>query len=73
VPAFSNHQSVSIKIFNSTGQEIAVLLNRELPGGSYMVRWDGTTRSGFTAASGVYFYTVSIGMKQQTGKMLLVK
>jgi hypothetical protein len=66
-------QPVTIKIFNTTGQEIAVLLREVLPEGSYMARWDGTTRSGLSAASGVYFYTISIGMKQRTGKMTLLK
>jgi hypothetical protein len=73
LPMLLDHQPVSVKIFNTTGQEIAVLLNQELPEGSYLVRWDGTTRSGSAAASGVYFYTVTIGLKQQTGKMMLVK
>jgi hypothetical protein len=67
------HQPVVVKIFNTTGQEIAVLLHQVLPEGSYMVRWDGTTHSGLAAASGIYFYTVTIGLKQHTGKMMLLK
>jgi hypothetical protein len=73
IPALLAHQPVSVKIFNTTGQEITVLLNQVLPEGSYMVRWDGTTHNGFASASGVYFYTVTIGLKQQTGKMMLLK
>ena len=73
IPALLGHQPVSIKIFNTTGQEITELLNQELPEGSYLVRWDGTTHSGLAAASGVYFYTVTVGLKQQTGKMALLK
>jgi hypothetical protein len=73
LPASLGHRSVSVKIFNTAGQEVTELLNHELPEGSYLVRWDGTTRSGTAAASGVYFYTVTIGMKQQTGKMTLLK
>jgi hypothetical protein len=73
IPAFLDHQSVSIKIFNTTGQEISELLHQALPEGSYLVRWDGTTHEGSAVASGVYFYTVSVGFKQQTGKMMLVK
>ena len=73
VPVLRGHQPVSVKIFNTIGQEMTELLNRELPEGSYFVRWDGTLRGGTAAASGVYFYTVSVGMKQLTGKMMLVK
>jgi hypothetical protein len=73
IPAFLDHQPVSVKIFNTTGQEITELLHQVLPEGSYLVRWDGTTRDGLAAASGVYFYTVAVGFKQQTGKMMLVK
>jgi hypothetical protein len=73
IPSLLEHQPVSIKIFNTAGQEITVLLNQVLPEGSYLVRWGGTTHSGLAAASGVYFYTVTIGLKQQTGKMMLLK
>jgi hypothetical protein len=73
IPALLAHQPVSVKIFNTTGQEISELLHQVLPEGSYMVRWDGTKHSGLGAASGVYFYTVTIGVKQQTGKMMLLK
>jgi hypothetical protein len=73
IPALLGHQPVSVKIFNITGQEITVLLNQVLPEGSYLVRWNGTTHSGLGAASGVYFYSVTVGLKQQTGKMMLLK
>ena len=73
IPAFLDHQPVAVKIFNTTGQVIAELLHQVLPEGSYLVRWDGTTHNGLAAASGVYFYTVTVGLKQQTGKMMLVK
>ena len=73
IPALLGHQPVSVKIFNTTGQEITVLLNQVLPEGSYLVRWNGTTHSGLGAASGVYFYTITVGLKQQTGKMMLLK
>jgi hypothetical protein len=73
IPASLGYQPVRIKIYNTMGQEISLLLNREFPEGSYVVRWDGTTHNGLSAASGVYFYTVAVGLKQQTGKMMLLK
>lgn len=59
---------VSLKIFNSLGQEIASILNRELETGSYNVKFDAR---GLT--SGVYFYSIQAGNFVQTKKMTLLR
>ncbi|RPI06729.1 MAG: DUF3160 domain-containing protein [Ignavibacteriae bacterium] len=73
LPSSLSQRAVTVKVYNTAGQEIAVLLHQVLPEGSFLVRWDGNTQGGNHAASGVYYYTVSIGSQKHTGKMMLLK
>ena len=73
IPPSLAHSLVSVKIYNVTGQLLCELLDRELPSGSFAVRWDGRTSANILAASGVYFYHVSIGKFKGIGKMLLLR
>jgi hypothetical protein len=59
---------VSIKIYNSIGEQVADLVNRELPAGSYTVDWNAENNS-----SGIYFYTLSANNFASTKKMILLK
>lgn len=59
---------VSLKLYNSIGQEVSNLVNQNLTAGSYEVTFEGT---GLT--SGIYFYTINTGEFVQTNKMMLVK
>jgi hypothetical protein len=59
---------VSLKIYNSLGQEIASPVNKELETGSYTVKFNADQLT-----SGVYFYTVRAGNFVQTKKMVLVR
>ena len=63
-----NDEHVSLKIYNSIGQEVAQLVNRVLPAGNYTVRWDAANFS-----SGVYFYTIHTDKFTSTKKMILLK
>jgi hypothetical protein len=59
---------VSLKVFNVLGQEVATLVNGQLPAGSYDVTFDARFLS-----SGVYFYQLTAGGMVQTKKMILEK
>jgi hypothetical protein len=59
---------VLIKIYNSIGEQVAELVNRELPAGSYTVDWNAENNS-----SGIYFYTLSANNFASTKKMILLK
>lgn len=63
---------VTLKVYNSVGEEIKVLANQELEAGNYKVDFDA---SGLP--SGVYFYKLtvenSINSYSETKKMMLVK
>ena len=58
-----------IKIFNSIGQEIQILINEKQNTGIYEVKFNGSNLS-----SGVYFYSLILdNAKMDTKKMLLIK
>ncbi|MFH0989486.1 MAG: T9SS type A sorting domain-containing protein [bacterium] len=58
---------VTLKVFNTLGQEVAVLVNEEKQDGLYQVQWSANV------PSGVYFYRLQAGSFNQTMKMLLLR
>jgi hypothetical protein len=60
--------TVTLKIYNSLGQEIAILLNEYTSVGKHQYNFNSANIS-----SGVYYYVLSTGEKNITGKMLLLK
>lgn len=59
---------VSLKIYNSIGQEVATLVDEEMTPGTYNTIWDATGM-----ASGVYFYRLQASEFVQTKKLLLLR
>lgn len=58
----------TLKLFNTLGEEVALLVNDELNAGTYTVNFDASKLT-----SGVYFYTLTSGNYTATKKMLLLK
>jgi len=58
----------TLKIFNSLGEVVAILINEELTTGSYEIEWDATG-----LPSGIYFYQLQAGDFIETKKMILMK
>ena len=63
---------VRLEVFNILGQHMATLVDEEQEAGAYRARWDGTDAAGGAAASGVYFYRLTVAGAHQTGRMVLV-
>lgn len=59
---------VTLKIFNTLGQEVATLVNEQKSAGSYTVNFNAANLS-----TGVYFYRISSKNFIATKKMLLLK
>jgi hypothetical protein len=59
--------TVTLKIFNALGQEIASLVNERKEAGYYQATWNAN------APSGVYFYRLQAGEFAETRKLVLVK
>ncbi|MFA5668866.1 MAG: T9SS type A sorting domain-containing protein [Balneolaceae bacterium] len=60
--------TVSLKVFNMLGQEVATLVNGRIGAGVQTVEFDASN-----LASGVYLYRLQAGNKIQTNKMMLIK
>ncbi len=61
--------NVTLKVYNISGQEVAIILDNEnVTHGTKEIEFNGTN-----LASGVYFYTLSTGDFSATKKMILIK
>ena len=63
-----NYELVNLTVYNSLGQELVVLLDKELASGEYEIEFDGND-----LVNGIYFYQLKIGDFIQTEKMVLMK
>ena len=59
---------VSLKVYNASGREVAILVNEVKTAGYYSVSFNGSNMP-----SGIYFYTLQADNFISTKKMLLVK
>ncbi len=65
IPTFSK---VTLKVFNTLGEEVALLIDDNLPAGDYE-----TSFNPVNLPSGIYFYTLNTGNRITTKKMVLLK
>lgn len=65
--------NVTVEVFNSRGQLVSRLMDKQLPAGDYSLKWDGTDDSSRQAASGIYYYRVSVDESAKSSKMLYLK
>lgn len=59
---------VTLKVYDVLGNEVAILVNEEKPGGSYDVNFNADKLS-----SGIYLYKLQAGSFVETKKMILIK
>jgi hypothetical protein len=58
---------VSLKVFNTLGQQVAMLIDEEKSAGYHQARWDAAL------PSGVYFYRLQAGGYLETKRMILLR
>ena len=63
-----NSSHVTLTVFNTLGQQVAILQNGEQEAGYHEVKFEGSGLS-----SGVYFYRIEAGSFVQTRKLLLIR
>ena len=63
----SRASSVTLRVFNTLGQQVEVLVDEEKEAGVYQVHWNAGV------PSGVYFYRIQAGEFVETRKMLLLR
>ena len=66
--AISSGQNVNLVVYDILGNEVAVLVNKEMPAGEYEVHFNADN-----LPSGIYFYRITAGSFFNTRKMLLIK
>ena len=59
---------VTLKLYNTLGQEVAVLVNEYKPAGEYTIDFDAQD-----LATGVYVYSLQAGARSQVKKLLLLR
>lgn len=65
---------VQIIVYNLLGQQVAKLVDDDLPAGSFQVLWNGKNQLGQSVSSGVYLYRLRAGGRVvQTKKMTMIK
>jgi hypothetical protein len=57
----NSDQRVWVEIYNIGGLKVKTLLNGDLPGGYYEVKWNGDNDSGTKVKEGIYFYKIRTG------------
>jgi flagellar hook assembly protein FlgD len=68
VPVLSD---VSLRVYNTAGQLVKVLVDGKTKPGAYTSVWNGTDTRGRRLASGVYFYALDSGSKRISRKLVL--
>ena len=68
-----NTSLVSLIVYNLLGKEVTVLLNQELPSGSYTINWEARDEKNYSLPSGIYFIKLSAGSFNKTIKAGLLK
>ena len=63
-----NPGHATLRIYNALGEEIDVLLNRELNSGEYNIQWNAAG-----LPSGIYIYQFKSEGYVETRKMILLK
>ena len=66
-------QTVSLKVFDITGQTVRTLVVEPRQSGQHTVEWNAIDDAGRRVASGVYWYRLTVGGKSLTTEMTLLK
>jgi hypothetical protein len=64
----TSEEIVTLKIFNTLGQEVMTLVHEKMGAGNHVVKFDAAKLT-----SGVYFYQINAGKLVETKKMMLLK
>ena len=72
---FSLHERtfVTITIYDLVGNTIKTLVNDLMEPGFKTIKWDSRDNYGSFVSSGIYFYSLQAGYKNQTKKMILLR
>ncbi|MCK5076932.1 MAG: T9SS type A sorting domain-containing protein, partial [Calditrichia bacterium] len=67
------NSKVELIIFNTLGQKIKTLVQKNQEAGTHHIHWNGLNSNNDKVSSGIYYYRLKAGKNFATGKMLLIK
>lgn len=73
LPEFKNHNEISVKIYNTLGQEIRSFAIDNHINGQMEFIWNGKNNNGIDVASGNYFFIAATPEKMYKMKLVLIK
>ncbi|MDP4192636.1 MAG: VWA domain-containing protein, partial [Bacteroidota bacterium] len=73
LPLGRSSYHVVIKIYNTLGQLIRVLIDSEQPSGNYTLTWNGKDMNNMNVPSGVYIYSIQAEGFNAVRKMVLLR
>ncbi|MBN2410756.1 T9SS type A sorting domain-containing protein [candidate division KSB1 bacterium] len=65
--------SITIKVFNTLGQEVKTLVDKNYGPGFHEIVWDGRDNSGQFVTSGLYFYKMQAGDFMEIKKLIIIR
>jgi len=65
--------TVSLRVYDMTGQVVRTLVSANRSAGTYTELWNGTNEQGVKVGSGVYFYELKAGAFSSKKKMTLLQ
>jgi len=71
--ALGKESYVTLRVYNSLGEEVVTLVNEFQGAGNKTVTWNGKNNSGSSVASGLYIYTLETSGVVLSEKILLMK
>ena len=66
--ALPEAENVTVKVYNTLGEEVATLVNGEQVAGQHDATFDASN-----LLNGIYFYRLTAGKFSQSGKMTVVR
>jgi|GEM_PF-3216695 len=64
---------VNLDVYNTLGQKVKTLVDREMPPGRHVSVWDGTDNNQKKVSAGVYIYKLEAGDYNAVQKMVLIQ
>lgn len=71
--SLQNTSFVNLRILDISGRVIKTLYNGEDKQGSHSIIWRGLDESGQRVNSGVFFYYLDAGDRQDIGRIIIIK
>jgi len=73
VYSLEKQSHVLLRVFNSGGRLVKVLVDEDMDKGTHRSVWDGSESGGISAATGVYLVLLQTPGRKESGKILLLR